>query len=176
MKRITTSVVIDGNISEATRASINNSVTAAVGFSKDRGDVISVEGMKFDSSVADKYNKDIQDLNKEAEVAAKMALYTKAGVAAGAALLALILFLIFRKKKDRNADGYAEVEEEVMEGANLDVLLDDEVTPSALKFKPIQFEVENERTHVEKEIKKYATDKPDQVIDIIKSWLAEDER
>ena len=29
---------------------------------------------------------------------------------------------------------------------------------------------------VEKEIKKYATQKPDQVADIIKSWMAEDER
>jgi flagellar M-ring protein FliF len=41
---------------------------------------------------------------------------------------------------------------------------------------PINFEEENENNHIEKEIKKYASEKPDQVADIIKSWMTEDER
>lgn len=45
-----------------------------------------------------------------------------------------------------------------------------------LNFKPIQLEEESEGAYIEREIRKYATEKPDQVIEIVKAWLAEDER
>lgn len=40
----------------------------------------------------------------------------------------------------------------------------------------INFETINPKAHIENEIKQYATEKPDQVADIVKSWLAENER
>ena len=43
-------------------------------------------------------------------------------------------------------------------------------------FAPIEFEVNDKKSHMEKEVKKYAAEKPEQVADIIKSWLTEDER
>ena len=59
----------------------------------------------------------------------------------------------------------------------LDVVIDDSIpNKEAISFAPIDFEVKNEKSHMESEIKKYAKDKPDQVVDIIKSWLSENER
>jgi len=64
-----------------------------------------------------------------------------------------------------------------LEGSNLDVVIGEELTPKNIEsFKPITFEEENEKTHLEKEIKGYAKEKPDQVADIIRAWLTEDER
>ena len=42
--------------------------------------------------------------------------------------------------------------------------------------KPIDLEITNDSEQLENEIKSYASKKPDQVIDIVKSWLSEDER
>ncbi|HCW04109.1 MAG TPA: hypothetical protein DGK91_05985 [Clostridium sp.] len=85
---------------------------------------------------------------------------------AGIGLVFLIFFIIrsFRKNK---AD----------KEPQLDVLIEDP-TPEKepVKFEPLDLEVNNRNYQVEQEIKKYATDKPDQVADIVKSWLAEDER
>lgn len=172
VKRLTTSVVINGNLSDQTKASINNLVVSAVGYNKDRGDTISVEGLKFDSTIADQQAKEIADLKKLADQEKKYKLYKTIGIAAGSAILLLISLIALRKKKD------VEEEDLAFEGAGIDVLIDDEeqVQNEPVKFKPIEFEVEDERTHFENEIKKYASDKPEQVADIIKSWLAEDER
>ncbi len=85
-------------------------------------------------------------------------------------LLGAIIFFVIKKRK--NDEEYEEDEE------GLDILIDDSgsETKQIPKFKPIDLEAQDEKTHVENEIRKYAKDKPDQVAEIIKSWLAEDER
>ncbi len=49
IKKITTSVVLDGNLDQATRTSVNNLVAQAIGYSGARGDSISIEGLNFNS-------------------------------------------------------------------------------------------------------------------------------
>ena len=84
-----------------------------------------------------------------------------------AILLAIIAILIIRKRR----------RDEEEETQMLDALVDDNMIPKdADSFDPISFDVTNEKTHLENEIKKYATEKPEQVVDIIKSWLTENER
>ena len=57
----------------------------------------------------------------------------------------------------------------------LDVVVGDNITEPE-QYEPINFEVEDEKTHLEKEVKKYAQEKPEQVVEIVKSWLTENER
>lgn len=167
--RLTISVVLDGALDNATRTSVTNAVASAVGYDQRRGDTISVEGIPFDTGAKDKINKDLEEMKKEEEAQKRMKLYTGIGIAAGIAIIALAIFLIRRKKK--------EDEEEEMEPQGIDVVItDDTPMEEQVNFKPIQLDVENEKTHIEKEIRKYASEKPEQVADIIKSWLAEDER
>ncbi|MEW9093606.1 MAG: flagellar basal-body MS-ring/collar protein FliF [Clostridiaceae bacterium] len=168
VERLTVSVILDGILDNATRTSVTNAVSSAVGLSKDRGDLISVEGLPFDTGSKDNVNTDIEDMEKEAQKAKNMKLYTTIGIIAGLLLLLLIIFIVIRRRKNKNED---------IELEGIDVVLDDEApieeTP---KFKPIQLDVENEKSHIENQIRKYATDKPEQVAEIIKAWLAEDER
>ena len=49
IKKITTSVVLDGNLDQDTKTSVNNLVAQAIGYSGTRGDTISVEGLNFNS-------------------------------------------------------------------------------------------------------------------------------
>ncbi|WP_027624834.1 flagellar basal-body MS-ring/collar protein FliF [Clostridium lundense] len=169
VERLTVSVVLDGTLDNATRTAVTNSVASAVGYDQKRGDTISVEGIPFDTAAKEKVNKDLEEMKKEEEAQKRAKLYTGLGILAGIAVIGLITFLIRRKKKE-------DIEED-METQGIDVVIaDDTPAEEQAKFKPIQLDVENEKTHIEKEIRKYATEKPEQVADIIKSWLAEDER
>ena len=60
----------------------------------------------------------------------------------------------------------------------LDVVVgDDTQTQEPVTYAPIDLGPdEDEKTHMENEIKKYATEKPEQVAEIIKSWLRDNER
>ena len=65
------------------------------------------------------------------------------------------------------------VEEEQL----LNTLIDDSIIPKETEeFTPIEFESKSQKSHLENEIKKYALEKPEQVVEIIKSWLTENER
>ena len=168
IKKVTTSILLNGNLDEAARSKIKNLVISAIAYDEKRGDNISIEGLVFDTALQDKTKKDLVDMQKTTDNEKKMALYKLIGeVVGGVLLLALIIFLI-KKRKGEDVD---------IEHKGIDVLIDDNmVKPNPIHYKPIDFEVNDEKSHIESEIKKYATDKPDQVADIVKSWLAEDER
>ncbi|OFI06804.1 flagellar M-ring protein [Clostridium acetireducens DSM 10703] len=173
VNRITTSVIIDGTLDPAERASVNNVVSGAVGFNANRGngvgDVISVEGMPFDNALENKANKDLEEMKKLEEQKKKKKLYTILGILAVLAIVAGVIIYIKRKKRLE--------EEEELESQELEFIMpEEESKEETVKFKPIDFEGQNEKTHLENEIKKYAKEKPDQVAEIIKAWLAEDER
>lgn len=174
VKRLTASVALDGNVDPATITSIKNLAVSGIGLDITRGDSISVEGLPFDTKSKEDAKKALDDINKTSSDAAKRKMYIMSGVGGALVLAALIAFILWRRKK--------KAEDELMgdelHPQGIDVVIGDELITGGEhpKFKPIEFEVENENTHIENEIKKYAKDKPEQVADIVKSWLAEDER
>lgn len=175
IKRLTASIALDGNVDDATKTAIRNLAVSAIGYDDKRGDTISVEGVPFDTKVKDDAKKDLDAMNKAADQAKKTKMYTMIGIGVAALLGLGLMFFLWRRKKN-DAD---ELMEERIQSQGIDVIIGDDTdvyTKEHPKFKPIELETENERTHVENEIKKYAKDKPEQVADIIKSWLAEDER
>ncbi|GAB6167704.1 flagellar basal-body MS-ring/collar protein FliF [Clostridium carnis] len=168
VKRLTASVFIDGNLDTNLQKAVEQAVQTAIGFNGERGDQISVVGMTFDPATKENAQKEFDALNElmAKENRNKMITYISLGALALASLI--IAILLFRKKKNKNQD-----EEENL----LDVVIDDNISRvNTEKLPPIDFSSINPKAHIEEEIKKYATDKPDQVVDIIKSWLAEDER
>lgn len=167
IKKISASVTVnDGNLSGAEKAKINSLVTAAISYDEARGDIISIEGMNFNNY--DEANAENAEARLAEEEANKKALIYKY-IGAGTAVIILLLIMIIALRKSKKN----KVEEENLQ--SIDMIIDDNITPKE-PLKPIDFETDNENTHVEKEIKKYATDKPDQVVEIIKAWMAEDER
>lgn len=175
VKRLTASVALDGNVDPATINSIKNLASSAIGFDATRGDTISVEGIPFDTTSQKSAKDDLDAMKKATDAAAKRRMYIIAGIL-GAILLAggTAAFIAWRRKRKAEE---AELEEQLGH-QGIDVIIGDELEGEneRPKFKPIEFEVEDEKSHIENEIKKYAKEKPEQVADIVKSWLAEDER
>lgn len=168
VKKVTTSVLLNGNIDEETRTKIKNLVVSAIGYDEKRGDNISIEGLTFDTTAQTNAKKDLEEMKKASDKEKAMSMYMKVGAGAiGGLILLIAAIMMLRKRRGKH------VEEEIQ---GIDVMLDDVIIPKEpMHFDPIDLEVENEKVHVENEIKKYAQDKPEQVADIIKSWLAEDE-
>lgn len=122
--------------------------------------------MKFNNSAEASAQEEAEKLAAE-EANKKALMYKYIGAGVGAVVLLLITFMSLRRlRKSRRKE-----EDEV----GVDMIIDDNITPKEV-LPPIDFETENEKSHVEKEIKKYATEKPEQVVEIIKAWMAEDER
>lgn len=178
VKRLTIAVLVNGNVDANTQDKISNIVGNAVGYDTKRGDSISVEGMSFDNSAQKAAQKALDDMKAEEQAAKNQKMYTIIGIVSAVIIAALIVLGVRLIKKRRAAKLLAAEEAEDEEDTqNIDVLVDDEGTKETKqKFAPIDFERNDENTHVENEIKKYATTKPDQVVDIIKAWLANDER
>ncbi|WDU83972.1 hypothetical protein [Caloramator sp. Dgby_cultured_2] len=56
----------------------------------------------------------------------------------------------------------------------MDVVISDVLPKPQVEYQPLLNE--EEEMDLEKEIKNYASKKPEQVVEVIKTWLAEDER
>ncbi|PRR79435.1 flagellar basal-body MS-ring/collar protein FliF [Clostridium vincentii] len=164
-KRITASVFIDGELDAGAQAEFENAISNAIGIDNNRGDLMSLTGMEFDTAIKDEAQAQIDAFNIEIAAADRnrIILWTAIGVLSLAGIIALLIIFIRRRKKD--------------EDRVLDVVIDDKLTAKPIEnFAPIDFEVSNEKLHMEKEIKDYAKEKPEEVVDIIKSWLSENER
>ena len=174
IRRLTASVIIDGMLDENSIENIKSAVGGAIGFNQQRGDQISVLGMNFDTASKDSAKEQFDALKAQEEKEQKMALYRNIGLGVlGLIAFILILIAIIKKRKKKNKNKREEVEEI----GNLDVVVGENIEPKeTVTFKPIDFEVKDEKTHIENEIKRYAKEKPEQVVDIIKSWLTDDER
>lgn len=166
VKRLTASVMIDGNLDDATKQTLQDAVGNAIGLDKLRGDQVSVVGMAFDTSDKDAAKTALDAMNAEEATASRNKMIAIAGIL-GALLLGGIIFLILRRRKKKSEES-----EQL-----LNTLIDDSIMPKEPEnFDPIEFEVKTHKSHLEDEIKKYATEKPEQVVEIIKSWLTENER
>ncbi len=166
VKRLTASVVVDGTLDAATQLTLENSIGNAIGLDALRGDKVSVLGMAFDTTLQDQAKAEVDAMNAEATTTNTNRMMIIAGIL-GTLLLGLIIFLLVKRRKKKK------VENEQL----LNTLIDDTIIPKEPEtFDPIEFESKTQKSHLENEIKKYATEKPEQVVEIIRSWLAENER
>ena len=169
VKRLTASVFVDEDIDQNVQAVLETSVSNAIGLNNDRGDSVSVVGMTFDPISKQEAQSEFDAINESLakENRNKIILYSVLGIFA-LILIVVIIIVLLRKKSN--------VSEEEEKGL-LDIVIDDRITKSEAKVMPhIDFEDINPKAHIENEIKKYAMEKPEQVVDIIKSWLTESER
>ena len=173
--RLTASVMIDGNLSDAEKDTLTKSISSAIGVDSSRNDVVTVASMKFNTKDSDSVKNDIASLNAANRKKLQKKLLQELGIALGAVIVLGVIALSMKKRKDK-----ANTPIEGLEEGGLNVLIGEDVLPKEpkqeIEFEPIDFEVQNEDTHVENEIRNYAKNKPDQVTDIIKAWLADEER
>lgn len=175
IRRLSTSVVYDGELSVERKESMLNIIRAATGFDESRGDLISVEGVAFDRSI----QKEIEDLIAKEEAARKaeqdrqaalrrtILLYGGIGLA-GAILLIFLLLLLVRGKEKTKA--------RASEMNSLFAATIDDPLPIDELLRKVTQEKESEDIKLEKGISDYAKENPEQMIDLIRAWIIEDER
>ena len=168
--RITTSVVVNKDIDIATKNTIKNLVSDAIGFDETRGDGISVESLAFNDDYKTQAEEEINAM-KEAEAKSRRNKLIALGVGAVIALILIIVLISILRGKRKEND---EEDEEAVEG--LDVTVGDKSLETVADlYKDLDLEAETEKEKVMKEVKKYAEKKPEQVAEIIKSWMTNEE-
>lgn len=166
--RMTVSVVIDGTLNDTEKAEIRNIVATAVGYSEVRGDSINISALPFNTEKQDKVDAELAAMEAEAQKAERTKLYTRIGIAAAALVLFIVLLSIISKNRKKKAK-----ETEVPHG--LDVVIGDVIPKQAIAYEPVLDEADEADMSLEKELQTYATKKPDQVAEVIRTWLSDDE-
>lgn len=177
VKRLTASVALDGTVDDATKTSIRNLAVSTIGYNQARGDTINVEAIPFDTTAQDNAKKDLDAMQKAEAQAQRNKIIIAAAIAGAVLIAAIVGFILWRRRREEEEDEL--FDEELGNTQGIDTVEgDNDLTKEQdkVKFKPVDLENETEDTHIENEIKKYAKEKPDQVADIIKAWIAEDER
>jgi flagellar M-ring protein FliF len=169
VNRITTSVVYDGNISQARRQQIENIVATATGFDEERGDVINVDGIVFDKTYQNRLDAELEEIRKREEASQSILVrfYRQNKDIIDIVLLIFVFSLVVtivifrltarrRRKEDlefsRKLPMYRVEEEEVQEEVE-DVTI--EVSPDVNA----------------KKAQRYAKEHPELAADLIKAWM-----
>lgn len=155
IKKITTSLVYDGNMTQEMRENLESIINGVIGFNGERGDSISIVGMKFNG---------IRQENTQIIRRRNMPIL----FFALALIIVIILFKILRRNKFSGDEAY--------ESSSVSEVKD-MIKQTVEESNKNNIEDGNpENKMLEDEIKKYAVSKPSQVVDIIKSWMMEDTR
>jgi flagellar M-ring protein FliF len=173
LNRLTVSVVMDdavaGNLNQA---QIRDLMTTAVGLDEARGDDITVASLPFDTTAADAAAAEMEAA-REAEASAQMwSMIRTGGIAAGIALVVLIVWLRSRRREEVEEE-YEPLELTDDMLAELDRL---RVASSreAVEIDNRQLELEAaERQKVRGEISAMVSERPDEVAAMLRGWLTE---
>ncbi|GBF33188.1 flagellar M-ring protein FliF [Desulfocucumis palustris] len=160
VKRLSASVVVNGNFPQSQLQQINNVVATAIGYDQARGDQITVSSMAFDDSLQKEAEAEMAAEKARAEAAKRNMLI--AAMASGAFILLVLLVAYIAMLRRRRAARLAEELARQQEEEEINVLREDE---------PLEV-VQRARSR-EDDIKDIAQENPDEVAEIIKLWLRE---
>ncbi|MTI69487.1 MAG: flagellar M-ring protein FliF [Firmicutes bacterium] len=168
---VSTSVVCnEANLTEEKKNAIRDIVIGSIGFKEERGDIIKVVGMEFNNELEDQIAKEFEPEKVEEEsLFSKYRLYVYAGIAL-LGLLGLIIVLLMKRNSKKKEN--KEVKEEGIDVTVSDDLMD-EVTADSEDFERL---TPAEEDGIEKQVKEFAKEYPDNMAELIKAWIAEDER
>ena len=177
INRMTSSVVINGDLSAGDAKNIRKLIQGALGYDKQRGDTVSVQAVNFARAKSTK--------KTVAKKPAKKTNWVLIGalIAAGVLTLGTIIFLVIRRRRrlaeeeeyydddyDVDVTDEGEEEEEAKEVA-------EELDPEILAEKERQRKEEETKRKIavsnEQKTKEYATKHPDVVADLISAWVKE---
>jgi len=159
VRRLSTSVVVDGELSAARAEQIQGVITAALGFNPERGDQILVAPMAFDTTYQEQLEADLQKAEASAAEQERRQLIYYAALAGGALLLLLILIITgVVVGRQRRSAPRPRLQPEVEELAPLSVAAAESVVRLS------------DRQRGAREL---AKQKPEEVAQVIKVWLSE---
>jgi flagellar M-ring protein FliF len=173
INRLTVSVVMDDAVAGSlNQQQIQALVGNAVGLDTARGDAITVASMPFDTTAAKQAAADMQAA-RQAESSAQMwSMIRTGGIAAGIALVILLVWLRSRRREEIEED-YEPLELSDDMLAELDRLRISS-TREETRFDTQAMELEAaERQRVRGEISTMVSERPDEVAAMLRGWLSE---
>lgn len=174
LNRLTVSVVMDeavaGNLNQQ---ELQNLMTTAVGLDPARGDEITVATMPFDTTAADAAAAAMAAAREAEASAAMWSMIRTGGIAAGIALVVLLVWLRSRRRGDVEED-YEPLELSDDMLAELDRIRVASSRPEPTVLDNRQAELEAaERQRVRGDISTMVSEKPDEVAAMLRGWLSE---
>ena len=170
IKRLTVAVLVDEALTQAQQDSISKVVGSAAGFNQGRGDIVSVERIPFNTDLIDQQKREQERLASEAQMLtyAKIALLVLAVVG-----LALLWRMHVRRKEA------LESEEGMLLTTPIGTVAELEEAEALMRAEEKEKEKEpspeeKERLMQREEIGKIALQTPDNVAQLIKTWLADE--
>ncbi|MFT8447195.1 MAG: flagellar basal-body MS-ring/collar protein FliF [Liquorilactobacillus nagelii] len=177
ISQMTASVVIDSDISKSDRKKIKSLVSSAIGYNKGRGDSLQVQSVNFA-----KHSKKTHHTVKKQKKSSNWNIWAYIGLGVAAlVLIGTIVFLIMRFRRRRLEEEYEDYEDETTPTA--DVTADtatkypeeqktekEDKKPLVKPAKPSKEQELNKRT------RDYAKENPEEVADLLKAWMKEDNK
>jgi flagellar M-ring protein FliF len=173
LNRLTVSVVMDNAVAGSLNQNqIQSLVGNAVGLDTARGDAITVASMPFDTTAAKQAAADLAAA-KQAESSAQMwSMIKTGGIAAGIALVVLLVWLRSRRREEVEED-YEPLELSDDMLAELDRLRIQSTREEALvDTRAMELEAA-ERQKMRGEISTMVSERPDEVAAMLRGWLSE---
>jgi len=160
IRRLTVAVLVDGNVTKAQQDTITKTISSALGFNQVRGDVISVEGIPFSTDAADKQRKEELELEQQQARLQWMKLGAVAVAVIG--FFFLLRSLMRRRQADEDEADMMELTQAIQEQHAMEMAAGE------------SSQQDRDRLAQREAISKIAKGKPDEVAQLIKTWLSEE--
>ncbi len=161
LMNLSVSVIVNDGFEENFLLELEDSIKAAIGYSEDRNDTVNITSLPFDRSV----EREIQEARAAAAAreTQKRNLY---GTLLGLILIILFISLLVMKRRREKA---------VETGKKVDIQPGEEEIEQAYSEAASELsEEEKRRKHLREEIEDVVHEQPENVAEILKSWLIED--
>ena len=160
IKRLSASVVLNGNYSEAQIQQVKSLVATAIGFRDTRGDQIEVASMTFDDTEKNQISAELARQKVQEEGLQQYLKFAVLG--AGAIVLLSLAWLLISRQSRRRAEQLAEISRQQEEARKKSLLMTDEDRPEVPKINTRQ-----------DEIREIALGNQEEVAEILKIWIKE---
>lgn len=169
LKRLNIAVLVSDRLTAEQQDSISRAVASAVGIDPDRGDTVSVEPVPFSTELSDRRAREEQN----ARDAANRVLYLEIAAVVLPLLLLATAYYLYRRKKRLEEEA---AQEEMQRQAELEEQrLAMQKTEAGVPDESEELSEEEQAHLTEKQtLEKMINDEPDQVAELIKTWLAEE--
>lgn len=162
VSRLSVSVVVNRVLSPAEMEAIRDTVAASLGYDENRNDQVNVLGVPFDSSVADSLREALAQEAEALQRQRQLQLIALAVVAGAVLLGALVWFIVRRRRAAQRQREEA---------------LAQELPPPPEPVEPETLLVDlmaNGTQTRQRQVERLAAERPDDVAQVIRTWLAED--
>lgn len=159
VENLSVAVMLDNDMDEETTQQIQESIEAAIGYDEERDDSVSVTSLEFDDSMAE----EAREAQAAQAAAERREMYIYGGLIALILILLLTSLIILRR---------SQAEKEITPGQAMDMMVGEE-SEEELAATELS-EEEKKRKEMKEDIEELINDRPEEVAQILKSWLLEE--